>query len=165
MRVDRRTRARTVRRAPMYSRTQAAIAQEVGENAGGGDGDGGIGGGTGTPSNPGSPPVNYLAVVEQARADLVAASVSLAGVCGAFELVKVVANRLHATDPTVGLLLKPGGTNCTGYAADIVNFKGGRLVDVAFDQNPGSDVTAVWNVKNEVRPVEQWHAPIPGAIP
>lgn len=122
-------------------------------------GEGVGGGGTTLPPEP----PNYLAYVQQAKDDLVAALVPLAGPCGAFEITKLATYRLKDVDPQVGLLLKPSGNNCGGYATAIINFLGGRIVDILADD--GGANTPQWAVLNESRPADQWAAPIPGAIP
>lgn len=124
----------------------------------GGDGSGG---GDGQPLPP--PPPDYLTAVQVAKADLITAGVPLAGPCGAFQITKLVTYRLKDTDPSIGLLLKSSGNNCDGYATAIVNFLGGRIVDILADD--GGANTPQWAVLNESRPATQWSAPIPGAIP
>ena len=86
------------------------------------------GGGSAPPGNPpgnspgkspGNPPgggshPDRSAVVAQAKADLDAAGHDLSGPCGAFSITHRAAWRMRGEG--AGLLYKPGGNNCQGYA-------------------------------------------------
>jgi hypothetical protein len=74
-------------------------------------------------------------IVAAVKADLEARGVSLVGPCGAFQIVKRVAWALRATD--AGLLSKPTGNNCEGFATDIIAYPDGRIFDVL--ENGGGD--------------------------
>jgi hypothetical protein len=74
---------------------------------------------------------NHLDIVQQVKAELEAKGVSLSGPCGAFAITKRVAWRLRAEG--AGLLDKPGGNNCEGFATDIVCYPSGQIVDVLSD--------------------------------
>lgn len=80
------------------------------------------------------------AYVRQVKDRLQAAGVSLTGACGAFEITKRVAWDLRHSG--AGLLAKPGGNNCQGYATDIVAFK-----DRAFDilSDGGNTNGPIWS--------------------
>lgn len=69
-----------------------------------------------------------LEVVREVKEDLVRRGVALTGPCGAFEITKRVAKKLNA-----GLLSKPGGNNCNGYAVDIVCYADGHIYDILQD--------------------------------
>lgn len=128
-----------------------------------------IASGTAQPRDPptSSPPTgtahpNYQAAVQQARDDLVAAAVDLSGPCGAFEIIRLVTFRLSSTDPAIGILDKPTGNNCNGFAVDIIVFTDGYAVDALIGS--GVDNTPTWNVISPVDP-SRWRSPIPGSIP
>lgn len=70
-------------------------------------------------------------VVEQVKADLVARGVDLSGPCGAFAICKRVAWALRHTG--AGLLAKPSGNNCEGYATDVICYPDGRTFDILQD--------------------------------
>lgn len=70
-------------------------------------------------------------VVASVKADLVARGVSLVDSCGGFQITKRVAWRLRATG--AGLLSKPSGNQCDGYAVDIIAYSDGRIVDILTD--------------------------------
>lgn len=102
---------------------------------------GGSGGGTGP--NPPTPPTtaypfgitpspsgSYVAAIKDA---LVKHGTSLAGPCGAFEITKHVSYGLSLTSPAYGLLSKPSGNNCQGYATDIVMRSDGQGYDILGD--------------------------------
>ena len=57
--------------------------------------------------------------------------VDLTGPCGAFAITKRVAWGLRGTG--AGLLSKPAGNNCEGFATDIIAFADGRIVDILGD--------------------------------
>lgn len=71
------------------------------------------------------------ALVEQVKAQLVAQGMNLSGPCGAFAITKRVAWALRATG--AGLLAKPTGNNCDGYATDIICYPDGRIRDILGD--------------------------------
>ncbi len=79
-------------------------------------------------------------VVAHVKADLVARGVSLSGTCGAFEVTKRVAWTLRASG--WGLIAKPSGENCQGYAGDKLVSSTGRFVDLLIDQ--GGANTPAW---------------------
>jgi hypothetical protein len=66
--------------------------------------------------------------VERAKQDLLIAGVDLAGPCGAWRITNLAAWRLQADD--AGLLDKPDGNNCGGYAVDIIAYRDGAIYDV-----------------------------------
>lgn len=81
------------------------------------------------PMNP-QPNADYVARV---KAALTSQGYNLSGPCGAFLITKHVAWGLRAQG--YGLLSKPQGNNCDGYATDIVMSQnaGGDIVDVLGD--------------------------------
>lgn len=70
-------------------------------------------------------------LVAQIKAQLEAKGMDLSGPCGAFQITKRVAWALRAQG--AGLLSKPSGNNCEGYAVDIVMFPDGTGVDCLSD--------------------------------
>lgn len=69
--------------------------------------------------------------VEAVKADLVARGLDLSGPCGAFAICKRVAWALRADG--AGLLAKPSGNNCEGYATDVICYPDGRTFDILID--------------------------------
>ncbi|MDE2143486.1 MAG: hypothetical protein KGJ84_13855 [Elusimicrobia bacterium] len=100
-------------------------ASNGGGSSGGGSrsGGGSSSGGGGGRSHP-----DRSDVVAQAKADLETAGHDLTGACGAFAIVRVAAWRMR--DEGAGLLSKPSGNNCEGYATDIIAYPDGRIYDV-----------------------------------
>jgi hypothetical protein len=87
---------------------------------------GGGGGGKVSSLETGPPPSQSAEYVAAVKAMLQAQGVNLSGPCGAFAITKRVAWGLRAAG--AGLLSKPGGNNCEGFATDIIAFH-----DRAFD--------------------------------
>ena len=90
-----------------------------------------------------SPTPEFVAAV---KAQLQARGVDLTGPCGAFAITKRVAWGLRATG--AGLLSKPSGNNCDGFAVDIVAFPTGMIVDILGDA--GNANTPLWNTGEPV---------------
>lgn len=78
--------------------------------------------------------------IAKAKLDLQKAGVDLSGPCGAFKIVQLAVWR--ATDDS-GLLAKPSGNNCQGFATDIVAYPDGSIYDVLIDG--GGANTPTWN--------------------
>jgi hypothetical protein len=75
----------------------------------------------------------------KAKADLIAAGVSIAGDCGAFRIVSRAAGMI----PGAGYKKKPGGTNCNGYSIKSIMFADGADYEVLSspgDTNPGNPI-------------------------
>lgn len=85
-----------------------------------------------------------VAVVAEAKRELEAVGVDLSGPCGAFAITNRSAMKLG-----LGVLDKPSGSNCSGYATDIVMARNGRIWDCLIDSG-GANIPA-WN---EGEPVE-----------
>ena len=139
----------------------------------GGGGSGGASGGSGA-GVPGGQPAptptpsqhpDQTAVVIQAKADLIAASIDLSGVCGSFQIVKLVAWRLMATagQETISLIAK-GGTNCDGYSIDAIMYTvDGTVWDLLINSDDGTNAQPTWSYAG-TRPVGDARPPIPPAI-
>lgn len=86
--------------------------------------------------------------VAQIKAALQSHGHDLSGPCGAFDIAKNVAWGLRAQG--FGLLSKPSGNNCNGYATDIVMPIGGNgdIVDILGDG--GGTNTPMWAVTDTV---------------
>jgi hypothetical protein len=80
-------------------------------------------------------------IVQAVKADLVSRHVSLAGPCGAFEITKRVAWALRSQG--LGLLSKPGGNNCQGYATDFLVRPDASGIDILGDS--GGDNVPGWS--------------------
>lgn len=100
---------------------------------------------------------NHTALVAAVKADLVARGVSLVGVCGAFAITQRVAWALK--DEGAGLLRKPVGNNCDGFAADYIVYRNGQGFDILGDAG-GTNVPQ-W-LDNGIDPtfIARWRAAI-----
>jgi hypothetical protein len=107
------------------------------------------------PLPPASPTAGFVAAV---KAQLQARGVDLTGACGAFAITKRVAWGLRATG--AGLLSKPAGNNCDGFAVDIVAFPTGLIVDILGDAGNGN--TPSWNTGEPVEATRYRPAIDPG---
>lgn len=92
------------------------------------------------PAPPGPTPALSIAYVAAVKAQLEAQGVNLLGPCGAFAITKRVAWGLRTRG--AGLLAKPGGNNCDGYATDIVCWPD-RAYDILSDG--GNTNGPTWN--------------------
>jgi len=79
----------------------------------------------------------------------------LSGPCGAFAITKHVAWALKKTG--AGLLSKPGGNNCEGYATDVIVYPDGQLVDILGDG--GGANTPQWAEGEDIDP-SRWRPPV-----
>src|SRR3990167_10982075 len=77
------------------------------------------------------PAFAQASVVADVKAALVATGVPLSGPCGAFQMTKRVAWQLRQTG--IGLLSKPEGNNCEGYAVDFLTYPDGSGLDILGD--------------------------------
>jgi len=93
--------------------------------------------------------------VEIVKAQLEAQGVNVSTPCGAFKITKGVAERLAHTG--AGLLSKPSGNNCDGFAVDIIAYADGRIFDILIDSGGANEPT--WDAKGEVDP-SRW-VPVP----
>lgn len=105
------------------------------------------------PVDVGQPTAEYVASV---KARLQAAGVPLNGPCGAFAITKQVAWDLRHSG--AGLLSKPNGNNCDGYATDIIAYRD-RAFDILGDGGnanvPNWQPTDVDDLANRWRPAEK----------
>jgi hypothetical protein len=79
--------------------------------------------------------------------------------CARFEITKLAAFKLSKEYPEVGLLSKPVGNNCEGYAVDIICLIDGTIIDVLGSGNEGPN-TPLWLEQAPVPP-SRWRPPIP----
>lgn len=123
-----------------------------------------------TPTEPPEPPpvgiLRAIQPVEQSaayigrvKAWLQSQGHDLSGPCGAFDIVSTAVWYLRGPYPTCGLLDKPGGNQCKGYAVDIIMFSdmGGQIIDVLGDG--GGANTPQWGVSDTVDP-GRWRPPV-----
>ena len=122
-----------------------ATSASAQSNAGGGTGSGGS-----TDSHP-----NHQQAVIDAKAELVALGEDLTGPCGAFKITRKVAQMLTPSEPDAGLLAKPTGNNCLGYAVDIICYNDGVIYDILGDAGGSNDPQ--WNFGGSVDP-SRWRA-------
>jgi len=95
---------------------------------------------TPAPEPPSPTPAMSVAYVAAVKAQLEREGVNLLGPCGAFQITKRVAWGLRARG--AGLLAKPGGNQCDGYATDIVCWQD-RAYDILSDGGNSNGPT--WN--------------------
>lgn len=96
--------------------------------------------------------VGYVAAV---KAALEAAGINLIGPCGAFAITKRVAWGLRGAG--AGLLSKPNGNNCDGFATDIVAFPD-RAYDILSDGGATNGPT--WNETGVDDLASRWRPPV-----
>jgi hypothetical protein len=107
-------------------------------------------------------------IVAQVKAELEAAGVSLVGPCGAYDITRRVAWRLR--EDGAGLLDKPDGNNCDGYAVDIIAYRDGRIFDClgksggeedqAGHPIPGTGNVPIWMAATPMgNEAARWRAP------
>lgn len=115
--------------APRGGRGGSVLGERPGGGGGGGTGRKPAGAPGGGGAGRGGHP-DRSAVVAQAKEDLESAGHDLSGPCGAFSIVRLAAWRIGGD---AGLLSKPSGNNCEGYATDIIVYPNGRIYDVVID--------------------------------
>lgn len=105
----------------------------------------------------GIPPAESAEYVQAVKSHLQAQGVDLIGPCGAFAITQNVAWGLK--DKGYGLLSKPAGNNCKGYATDIVmqNTGTGEIIDILGDG--GNNNTPIWVQSDTVDP-GRWRPPV-----
>lgn len=91
-------------------------------------------------------------VVASVKATLTAQHVDLSGPCGAFAITSRVAWRLKGEG--AGLLIKPAGNNCQGYAVDEIAYPDGRLFDILVDSGGANGPS--WN-PNGIIEISRYH--------
>ena len=94
-------------------------------------------------------------VVALAKADLLAKGLDLNSACGAAEITNLAAWRMR-TDGA-GILDKPGGNNCRGYAVDIIVYQDGQIYDVLV--NAETENRPAWQAGTPVDP-GRWRPPV-----
>lgn len=99
-------------------------------------------------------------VVQAAKDELEARGVDLSGPCGAFAIVELAAWRLR--DEGAGLLDKPGGNNCQGFATDIIAYPDGEIYDVLV--GAGDTNGASWQGPDMVDPSRYRAAHLPSGV-
>lgn len=135
--------------ATLRAQVQQALVT-AGKATGSGTTNSGTGGDGETPPAGGDNHPNYYSTVVDAKAELVALGEDLSGPCGAFKITRKVAQMLAPSEPTSGLLDKPSGNNCTGYATDIICFNDGIIYDILIDG--GGANTPDWRFNGTVDP-------------
>jgi len=109
------------------------------------------------PDVPGPTPelsVEYVAAVKR---QLEQAGVNLIGPCGAFAITRRVAWGLRGAG--IGLLSKPGGNQCDGYATDVLVLPNRTdIIDILSDGG-GQNTPSWYERENEVTP-DRWRAPV-----
>lgn len=117
-----------------------------------------------SPSTPGRAPApvqqspsvsrNFASVVAQAKAQLEADGVDLSGPCGAFQITRLSAQLIGGD---CGLLAKPSGNNCDGFAVDIHLYRDGFHYDVIGDG--GGANNPQYNLVGLIDDVGRWRQP------
>src|SRR3990167_719401 len=109
------------------------------------------------------PAFAQASVVADVKAALVATGAPLSGPCGACQMTKRVAWQLRQTG--IGLLSKPEGNNCEGYAVDFLTYPDGSGLDILGDSG-GANVPG-WELSEPPGALTgRWRAPFdPGDTP
>lgn len=106
--------------------------------------------------------VDHTDVVVTAKAAAVNAGINVdADECSRFEITKRVAVLLAGEH--AGLLDKPSGNNCQGFAVDIIAYPSGAIVDILGSGSDGPN-TPHWLVQAPVDPA-RYRAPIADGPP
>lgn len=108
--------------------------------------------------DPPFPPSQNAAYVSQIKDWLQTLGKDLSGPCGAFLITSWVAWGLRAQG--VGLLSKPSGNNCRGFATDYLVFRNGDGVDILSDG--GGTNGPQWDFKSRefANEPDRWRAPV-----
>lgn len=101
---------------------------------------------------------SHQSTVENVKAALVATGTDLSGPCGAFAITKRVAWALKGEG--AGVLSKPSGNNCDGFATDIILYPDGRAFDILTDGGGANGPT--WNAIEPIDPSRYRPASDPG---
>jgi hypothetical protein len=96
----------------------------------------------------------HAEVVAAVKASLEARGVNLRE-CGAFEITRRVAWQLRGEG--AGLLAKPYGNNCEGFAVEIIVYPDGRHYDILVDAGGSNGPT--WRDAGVIDP-SRWRAPV-----
>lgn len=113
--------------------------------------------------------MNELETIDRVKADLLARNIPLTGACGAFEITKRVAWELR--DTGAGLLKKPAGNNCAGFADGVICYVNGpwagKHFDILFDA--GGENIPQWVLAgpfDTMRWAQPWQVDVPvSAVP
>jgi len=109
------------------------------------------------PEPPGPTPelsVEYVAAVKR---QLEAQGVNLIGPCGAFQITSRVAWGLRGAG--IGLLSKPGGNHCDGYAVDVLVLPNRTdIIDILSDGG-GQNLPSWYEREHEVT-ADRWRPPV-----
>ena len=79
-----------------------------------------------------APHPERIGIITQAKADLQRTGHTFTTPCDAFAIVELAAWRMR--EEGAGLLDKPGGNNCRGFAVDIIAYPDGAIYDVLIAQ-------------------------------
>lgn len=114
------------------------------------------GGGGSTPSHD-----SQFAVVQAVIADLLAHGEDLSGPCGSFKVTNEVVQWLRPSQPDVGIINKPSGTNCGGYSIDALMYLDGAVYDLLIDADnaPPTGAQPNWSYAGQ-RPASDWRDPV-----
>ena len=109
---------------------------------------------------------NFSGYVQRAKEELLDIGVDPdVDDCYRFAVVNLAALWIAAgPDPDVGVLYKPGGTNCRERATDILCWKDGTIVD-CLGAGPDGPNTVLWQENADKVDPSRWRAPDSQAIP
>lgn len=105
----------------------------------------------------GPTPSMSVEYVRAVKAQLEAAGENLIGPCGAFKITSRVAWGLRGAG--IGLLDKPGGNQCSGFATDVLVLPNRTdIIDILSDG--GGQNTPSWYIRENEVSVDRWRAPV-----
>ncbi len=104
---------------------------------------------------------NYISLVQAARRDTINAGIDVnQDECSRFAVLNRAAWTISRVDPDVGLLWKPTGNNCDGYAVDVLCWPDGVIVD-CLGAGPDGPCSALWQENAVHVDPSRWRAPLP----
>ena len=109
--------------------------------------------------------VNHIDVVTAVLERLKTEGLNASGPCGGLYVTNAVAIELqNQGESAAGILSKPTGNNCTGYAQDIIVYRDGSHYDI-LDDGENLSRSPRWNYVGLVDP-DRWRPPVdPSQIP
>jgi hypothetical protein len=107
--------------------------------------------------------IDHTQIVAAAKQQVIAVGINPdADECNRFEVTKRVAAALR--DEGAGLITKPSGNNCQGFAVDAIMYRDGTVVDI-LGSGPEGPNTPHWLIQPNKRPTSDWAPPPSTEVP